>query len=112
MQAKGKVKENTQDKTGKAQNSTGEGEEREEGSGERKSIDEQPQNGWHNKWATGFRFACLLEARLQQRGVPGEYEQGREVGESGSKLLPKLRLPRMWTVINELSAVPDKSGIH
>lgn len=109
MQAKGKVKENTQDKTRKGQDSTGEGRE---GSGERKSIDEQPQNGWHNKWATGFRFACLLEARFQQRGVPGECEQGREEGESGSKLLPKLRLPRMWTVINELSAVPDKSGIH
>lgn len=86
VQAKGKVKENThktrQEGTGMYR--TGQYSRGERGVGGRKSIDEQPQNGWHNKWATGFRFACLLEARYTQRGVcsatgRGVRWEGREV---------------------------------
>lgn len=53
--------------------------------GESQSMSGWPQNARHNKW-------------------PRKFQDG--------DALTKLRSPRMWTVINELIAVPDKSGIH
>lgn len=115
MQAKGKVKENTQKtrQEGTGMYRTGQyGRGKRGEGGESQSMSSHKMVGITNGRQDFDSLACLRRGtRKEVCAVRGEGSELAGEGR-GSKLLPKLRLPRMWTVINELSAVPDKSGIH